>query len=268
MSLAAGLGGGPTAGSLWQTTVDRRRSAAGDVPARHPRTPSTLPIFDDNQPIADGLEPEDAGVLKVLNYEDYMAPGVMKDFEEEYGAEVQVTPYNNYDEMLNKTQRSGRRLRRGLPWPERAEPDGLRQVAAAVQPDLPDQPEEHLARVPRPLVRPGGAVHRSLHRLHHGRWLPRRPRQRPVRGLQDDLEPRVRRQGRRPRRLRRGAEHGDARLGHHRDDINTGDPAIVNAAKDKLIELIDLVDVKIGITQYETIAERRVHGAPMRGPAT
>ena len=41
------------------------------------------------------------------------------------------------------------------------------------------------------------------------------------------------------------------------NNINTDDPAIVNAAKDKLIELIDLVDVKIGITQYETIANGR-----------
>ncbi len=37
------------------------------------------------------------------------------------------------------------------------------------------------------------------------------------------------------------------------DDINTGDQELVNQARDKLIELIDLVDIKIDITQYETI---------------
>jgi spermidine/putrescine transport system substrate-binding protein len=47
------------------------------------------------------------------------------------------------------------------------------------------------------------------------------------------------------------------------DDINTTNPEHVNAAKDKLNELIDLVDVKVDITQYETIANGKfnVHQA-------
>ena len=76
-------------------------------PLARPEDPVTLPIYDDNQPIADGLQPENVDVLKVLNYADYMGPGVMKDFQEEYGAEIQVTPYNNYDEMLNKLNQPG-----------------------------------------------------------------------------------------------------------------------------------------------------------------
>jgi spermidine/putrescine transport system substrate-binding protein len=46
------------------------------------------------------------------------------------------------------------------------------------------------------------------------------------------------------------------------DDVNTGDPEIINAAKDKLNELIPL-GVSIDITQYETIASGKftVHQA-------
>ena len=46
------------------------------------------------------------------------------------------------------------------------------------------------------------------------------------------------------------------------DDINTGDPELINAAKDKLIELIDLVNVKVDITAVRDDRRRQVHRAP------
>ena len=57
-------------------------------PLARPDEPVTLPIKDSNPPIEDGLEPETGGAFKILNYDDYMAPGVMKDFGEKYGVEV------------------------------------------------------------------------------------------------------------------------------------------------------------------------------------
>jgi spermidine/putrescine transport system substrate-binding protein len=67
----------------------------------------TLPFKDSNPPIDDGLDPETGGAFKILNYDQYMAPGVMKDFGDEHGVEVQVTPYSNYDEMLAKIRTPG-----------------------------------------------------------------------------------------------------------------------------------------------------------------
>ena len=67
----------------------------------------TLPIKDSNPAIADGLAPETGGAFKILNYDQYMAPGVMKSFGKQYDVEVQVTPYSNYDEMLAKIRASG-----------------------------------------------------------------------------------------------------------------------------------------------------------------
>ena len=71
-------------------------------PLARPDDPVTLPIKDSNPPIEDGLGPETGGVFQILNYDSYMAPGVMKAFGAKYDVDVQVTPYNNYDEMLSK----------------------------------------------------------------------------------------------------------------------------------------------------------------------
>ncbi len=67
----------------------------------------TLPIKDSNPPIGDGLDPETGGAFKILNYDQYMAPGVMKSFGKQYDVDVQVTPYSNYDEMLAKIRAPG-----------------------------------------------------------------------------------------------------------------------------------------------------------------
>ena len=76
-------------------------------PLARPDKPVTLPLKDSNPPIDDGLDPETGGAFKILNYDQYMAPGVMKDFGDEHGVEVQVTPYSNYDEMLAKIRTPG-----------------------------------------------------------------------------------------------------------------------------------------------------------------
>lgn len=77
------------------------------IPLARPDDPVTLPTFDDNPAIADGLAPETGGVLKLLNYENYMAPGVIKGIEKKYGVQIEVTPINNYDELLAKLRQPG-----------------------------------------------------------------------------------------------------------------------------------------------------------------
>ncbi len=61
-----------------------------DALAGTPENPVTLPIFDDNPAIADGLAPE-TGTLKIFNYPDYINEEVIAAFEEEYGVTVEVT---------------------------------------------------------------------------------------------------------------------------------------------------------------------------------
>ena len=153
-SLAAAVG--VTAGSSPASGLRKRQWRWGrrgaDVrnPARSPRRPGDLAdLYDDNQPIADGLRSRrTVGVLKVLNYADYMAPGVMKDFEKKYGAKVEVTPYNNYDEMLTKISAPGAEFDVVFPGPSVMSRMVYGQAAPAVPAVVPDQPEERLARVP------------------------------------------------------------------------------------------------------------------------
>src|SRR3954447_19528042 len=76
-------------------------------PLARPDKPVTLSIKDSNPPIADGLAAEEGGTFNILNYAQYMAPGVMKDFGKKHGVSVEVTPYNNYDEMLAKIRQPG-----------------------------------------------------------------------------------------------------------------------------------------------------------------
>jgi spermidine/putrescine transport system substrate-binding protein len=73
--------------------------AAGLVQLSRPDNPVTLPTFDDVQPIADGLEPE-SGTLKVFNYAEYISPDVLAAFEEEYGVTVEVSTFTSMDEAV------------------------------------------------------------------------------------------------------------------------------------------------------------------------
>src|SRR3954465_7274045 len=66
-----------------------------------PDHPVTWPIADDNQPIADGLQPE-KGPLLLYNYADYIGPAVVKSFEAKYGVDVKVSTFNDTDEAITK----------------------------------------------------------------------------------------------------------------------------------------------------------------------
>jgi len=98
--LSLGAAAGPTilgACAADSTTT----SSAAALPLARPDNPVTLPLHDDIPLIADGLEPE-SGTLKIFNYFDYIAPGVLKAFGDEYGVEVEVTTFNSMDEAVAK----------------------------------------------------------------------------------------------------------------------------------------------------------------------
>ena len=45
------------------------------------------------------MAPE-SGTLKVYNYEEYIAPSVLRKFQREYGVEVEVTTFTSMDEAI------------------------------------------------------------------------------------------------------------------------------------------------------------------------
>jgi spermidine/putrescine transport system substrate-binding protein len=73
---------------------------APDFDIARPNRPVTLPIFDDNEPIADGLAPEKNATLKIFNWAEYIRPSVVRDFAERYDTKVQVTTFDNMDQAL------------------------------------------------------------------------------------------------------------------------------------------------------------------------
>ena len=104
--LTVGVGASPLLAACGGGSDAVSRGSAPYELAR-PDHPVTQPIKESNPPIDDGLEPEEGGTFNILNYAQYMAPGVMKDFGEKHNVSVEVTPYNNYDEMLEKIQQPG-----------------------------------------------------------------------------------------------------------------------------------------------------------------
>jgi spermidine/putrescine transport system substrate-binding protein len=68
-----------------------------------PRTDNsvTWAITDDNRPVKDGVRPE-PGPLRIYNYPDYFDPATLKKFETEFSTKVEVATYNSADEAVAK----------------------------------------------------------------------------------------------------------------------------------------------------------------------
>jgi spermidine/putrescine transport system substrate-binding protein len=84
-------------------------SSSFTLPLARPNNPVRWPIFSDNKPIANGLQPEQNATLKLYNWSAYIYKKVLKDFENKYkkhNVTVEVSTFNNMDEALAKI-RSG-----------------------------------------------------------------------------------------------------------------------------------------------------------------
>jgi spermidine/putrescine transport system substrate-binding protein len=219
-----------------------------------PDSPVELPIFDDNPAIADGLTPEATDVLRVLNYPDYIAPGVQKDFGDQFGIEVQITPVSNIDEMFQKLSAPGAsfdlvfpnpRVMSRLVYGQLLQPLNQTYVPnlSNAWPEYQDPWYDRGARYSVPYtVYTTGVGYRAdrVDRPDAGYQMIWDAQYKGKVGVIDDAN----------ESLAMAMLAFDIGGG----DINTDNPEYIDAARDKLIELIDLVDIKIGITQYETIA--------------
>ena len=252
--LGAGVGVAPLLSACSDQTAATSGSGA-PYPLARPDSPVTLPVKDSNPPIEDGLPPERGGVFKILNYDFYMAPGIMKAFGAEHDVDVQVTPYNNYDEMLAKIRAPGATFDLVFPSPS--------QMGKMVHTDLL-QPLNH-SYVPNK---------RNVWPEYQDPWYDR--------GAQYSLPYTIYTTGvvYRADRVSSVPANGydliwdEAYAGkvHVLDDmweaigmsmlrngistdINTSDPALVQEATDSLIELIDTVNIKVNINAYSEVPE-------------
>lgn len=81
--------------------VVAKPSGPGGLPLPRPDNSVTWAITDDNQAIADGLDDE-GGPLQVYNYADYLDPALVKRFERQTGRKVKIATYNSADEAVAK----------------------------------------------------------------------------------------------------------------------------------------------------------------------
>ena len=82
---AVGLGAAPLLAACGDNGSGQAISGGAPYPLARPDQPVTLTIKDSNPPIDNGLEPEQGGTFNILNYAQYMAPGVMKAFGKKHG---------------------------------------------------------------------------------------------------------------------------------------------------------------------------------------
>jgi spermidine/putrescine transport system substrate-binding protein len=73
----------------------------GGLPLPRPDNAITWAVTADNQPIADGV-PDENGPLQVYNYADYLDPTLVKKFEKLTGRKVKIATYNSSDEAIAK----------------------------------------------------------------------------------------------------------------------------------------------------------------------
>jgi spermidine/putrescine transport system substrate-binding protein len=251
--LGVGLGAAPLLAACGDDAA--QQSGSAPYPLARPDNPVTQPIKDGNPGIDDGLEPETGGAFKILNYDQYMAPGVMKTFGEQHGVEVQVTPYTTYDEMLAKIRAPGESFDLVFPGPsvlsKMVYADLLQPLNHSylphlenVWPDYQDPWYDQGARYTVPYTIYGTGVLYRADRVpsvpDNGYDLMWDEQYSGEIYLLDDPQEAIAMS-----LLRNGIT----------TDINTSDPELVRRATDSLIELIDRVQVKANINAYSEVPE-------------
>jgi spermidine/putrescine transport system substrate-binding protein len=104
-------GAGMLAGCSKSTSVGTSAAGSsgptgpGGLPLPRPDKPVTLPRWED--PIASGRAPETGGEFTVYNYPDYLYSKVLKDFGNTYGVTVKVLPFDNISTGITRLASGG-----------------------------------------------------------------------------------------------------------------------------------------------------------------
>jgi spermidine/putrescine transport system substrate-binding protein len=255
---AAGVFALSTAG-IWLSACGEDESGGGSGDAfqlSRPDEPVRLPLFDDNQPIADGLEPE-SGTLKLYNYTEYNSPAVLKKFEREFGVGVEVSTFTTMTEAVERLRTGAVDYDVFFPTP-----DVLGRVVAGqlvqplnhsyipnldnVWPELQDPFYDRESRytVPYTVYTTGIGYRRDQididpFELENPYDLIWDPEYKGRTWILDDY--------------REGL--GMALLRDGITDVNTVDPAQIDTARSSLQELNGLVNIKVGIEAYTKVPE-------------
>jgi len=238
----------------------------GGLPLPRPDNSVTWAITSDNQAIADD-RPAEKGPLQIYNYADYIWPGLIKKFEKLYDTKVQIASYNSSDEAIAKLASGavGFDVIIGLTGSDIVsviaqqllQPlnhNYLPNLEKNVWPELQDPFYDHGSRytVPYVLWLDGiGWRNDKISRDIAGMDVPwdifweAKPWRGKV-GLLDD-----KRDG-----LSMPMQRDAMRTGAT-PDLNTEDPAIVAKAGRDLEQLTGICNIKVTITDYQTLPEAK-----------
>jgi spermidine/putrescine transport system substrate-binding protein len=215
-----------------------------------PDHPVKQPISSDNPPIADGLAPEKGGTFRMLNYADYVNPAVIKAFEAKYDVQLQLTPFNNYDEMLQKLRQPNVYFDIVFPGPSVL---GKMVYAQLIQP-LNHSYFDHFQNVYKSYYSPWydvDAQYTVPYTVYSTGIGYRRDRVDQVPDNGYDLLWDTKYKGSAYILDDRGEAIAMSLLRNGlTNDINTGDATLINKATDSLIELINTMNIKVGIQDY------------------
>ncbi len=246
--------------------VEAKPTGPGGLPLPRPDHSVTWAITDDNQPIAEGLR-EEGGPLRIFNYADYMDPGLIKKFQKRYGVKVEVATYNSSDEARAKLAAGqvGFDLVIGL--------SGASIVALIAQQLIQPLNHAYLTNFEKniwPSLRDPFYDRGSRYTVPYVVWTDGigwrndkltedvaaldvpwdifwessayRGKVAVLDDFQDALSMPMQRDG-----LRAGA----------RADVNTGDPELIAKAGQDLEQLSDICNIKVAITDYQTLPEAK-----------
>jgi spermidine/putrescine transport system substrate-binding protein len=221
----------------------------GGVRIGTPENPVEQPLSDDNPAIESNLEPED-GPLKLYNWADYIWPRVLKDFTEETGVEVELTTFYNMEEATRKLRTGDLQFDVFFPTAEvlpkfvagkilqPLNHDYLPNLAANVWPQLQDPYFDVGSRytVPYTVYQTGIAwradmVDADIESMENPWDVFWDEQYTGIAGLYDDFRETI----------------GVGLYHTGNNDINTGDQEALNGARDALMELVDLVNIRYTI---------------------
>jgi spermidine/putrescine transport system substrate-binding protein len=234
----------------------------GGIDLARPNKPVKLPVYTD--PIESGLEPEKGGTFNIYNYADYIDPALLDAFSKKYDVEVKVTTFDSMDEAITKlgthtvqdmdvTEITSDRIGQAavgkllLPinkdyipnlkkncWPQFMSPfydvDAQYTVPYTIYTTgmswRTDKVTEDIAKMENPW---DFLWHSEKYKGF-------------ISVLDDSREALV------------------LGLLHQKQyDINTEDPQLIQAALDDILKLIDICNVKVNITSYQTIPEGKCY---------
>ena len=240
-------------------------AAAADLQLARQDNPVKWPIYEDNPPIASGLEPE-GGPLKVYNWNGYLWPRIMKQFGKEFGVDVELTTFSTGDEAIQKLATGAVDFDVFFPFPDRLgrlivgkllQPlnhDYLPNLATSIWPSLQDPFYDRGSQytVPYTIYTTGigyrtDQVDTTPDQLSNPYDIYWDERNKGKTYLLDDS--------------REATIHMLLKNGI--DDINTENPEEIDVAKQDLIALTDAVNVKVSTDDYTNLPEGKawVHEA-------